>query len=103
MGSRCLQNEPHPSPPSRASRALSLDQPTAQHEKLLCQTWCQQVRQRGAAPGLCLLLGNTACWGIPSLGTPSRALSAFILCLPPLPFRSLLSPPKLWGKRQDGT
>ncbi|XP_058043513.1 very long-chain specific acyl-CoA dehydrogenase, mitochondrial-like isoform X2 [Ahaetulla prasina] len=28
---------------SRASRALSLGQPTAQHEKLLCQTWCQQA------------------------------------------------------------
>ncbi|XP_063162688.1 very long-chain specific acyl-CoA dehydrogenase, mitochondrial-like [Candoia aspera] len=31
---------------SRASRALSLGQPTAQHEKLLCQTWCQQAFQR---------------------------------------------------------
>ncbi|XP_013925188.1 PREDICTED: very long-chain specific acyl-CoA dehydrogenase, mitochondrial-like [Thamnophis sirtalis] len=28
---------------SRASRALSLGQPTAQHEKRLCQTWCQQA------------------------------------------------------------
>ncbi|KAM3835034.1 very long-chain specific acyl-CoA dehydrogenase, mitochondrial-like isoform 2-T2 [Vipera latastei] len=31
---------------SRASRALSLGQPTAQHEKLLCQTWCLQAFQR---------------------------------------------------------
>ncbi|XP_039197473.1 very long-chain specific acyl-CoA dehydrogenase, mitochondrial-like isoform X2 [Crotalus tigris] len=31
---------------SRASRALSLGQPTSQHEKLLCQTWCQQAFQR---------------------------------------------------------
>ncbi|KAM6441813.1 very long-chain specific acyl-CoA dehydrogenase, mitochondrial-like [Liasis olivaceus] len=31
---------------SRASRALSLGQPAAQHEKLLCQTWCQQAFQR---------------------------------------------------------
>ncbi|XP_029140832.1 very long-chain specific acyl-CoA dehydrogenase, mitochondrial-like [Protobothrops mucrosquamatus] len=34
---------------SRASRALSLGQPTAQHEKLLCQTWCQQAFQRVGA------------------------------------------------------
>uniref|UniRef100_A0A8C5RRM0 Very long-chain specific acyl-CoA dehydrogenase, mitochondrial n=1 Tax=Laticauda laticaudata TaxID=8630 RepID=A0A8C5RRM0_LATLA len=43
---------------SRASRTLFLGQPTAQHEKLLCQAWCQQVRQISAAPGLCWLLGS---------------------------------------------
>ncbi|XP_053161599.1 very long-chain specific acyl-CoA dehydrogenase, mitochondrial-like isoform X2 [Hemicordylus capensis] len=31
---------------SRASRTLSLGQPTAQHEKLLCQTWCREASQR---------------------------------------------------------
>ncbi|XP_007443824.1 very long-chain specific acyl-CoA dehydrogenase, mitochondrial-like [Python bivittatus] len=34
---------------ARASRALSLGQPAAQHEKLLCQTWCQQAFQRVCA------------------------------------------------------
>lgn len=100
MGSRCLQNEPHPSPPSRASRALSLGQPTAQHEKLLCQTWCQQVRQTGAAPGLCLLLGNTSCWWIPSLGTPCQSPAGFH----PLPSTPSLSQPAVSSQAmgQDG-
>ncbi|XP_054838604.1 very long-chain specific acyl-CoA dehydrogenase, mitochondrial-like [Eublepharis macularius] len=31
---------------SRASRTLALRQPTAQHEKLLCRTWCQEAFQR---------------------------------------------------------
>uniref|UniRef100_A0A8C6XG32 Very long-chain specific acyl-CoA dehydrogenase, mitochondrial n=1 Tax=Naja naja TaxID=35670 RepID=A0A8C6XG32_NAJNA len=45
MGSRCLQNQPHLHPlPGPA--ALSLGQPTAQHEKLLCQAWCQQAFPR---------------------------------------------------------
>ncbi|KAJ6644711.1 hypothetical protein lerEdw1_013630 [Lerista edwardsae] len=31
---------------SRASRSLSLRQPTAQHEALLCRTWCHEASQR---------------------------------------------------------
>ncbi|KYO26453.1 acyl-CoA dehydrogenase family member 9, mitochondrial [Alligator mississippiensis] len=31
---------------SRASRALAEGQPTAQHEKLLCDTWCQEASKR---------------------------------------------------------
>uniref|UniRef100_A0A8D0HKQ7 Uncharacterized protein n=1 Tax=Sphenodon punctatus TaxID=8508 RepID=A0A8D0HKQ7_SPHPU len=31
---------------SRASRALSLGNPTAEHEKLLCKTWCHEAYQR---------------------------------------------------------
>ncbi|XP_077204052.1 very long-chain specific acyl-CoA dehydrogenase, mitochondrial-like isoform X4 [Paroedura picta] len=31
---------------SRASRTLSLQQPTAEHEKLICRAWCQEAFQR---------------------------------------------------------
>ncbi|XP_064293711.1 very long-chain specific acyl-CoA dehydrogenase, mitochondrial isoform X2 [Phalacrocorax carbo] len=31
---------------SRASRALAMGHPTAQHERLLCDTWCQEAHQR---------------------------------------------------------
>ncbi|XP_025067269.1 very long-chain specific acyl-CoA dehydrogenase, mitochondrial-like [Alligator sinensis] len=31
---------------SRATRSLSLGQPTAEHEKLLCQTWCHEAFER---------------------------------------------------------
>ncbi|XP_069655781.1 very long-chain specific acyl-CoA dehydrogenase, mitochondrial [Haliaeetus albicilla] len=31
---------------SRASRSLAMEQPTAQHERLLCDTWCQEAHQR---------------------------------------------------------
>ncbi|XP_074991185.1 very long-chain specific acyl-CoA dehydrogenase, mitochondrial [Calonectris borealis] len=31
---------------SRASRSLATEHPTAQHERLLCDTWCQEAHQR---------------------------------------------------------
>uniref|UniRef100_A0A8B9MPW8 Very long-chain specific acyl-CoA dehydrogenase, mitochondrial n=1 Tax=Accipiter nisus TaxID=211598 RepID=A0A8B9MPW8_9AVES len=36
---------------SRASRSLAMEQPTAQHERLLCDTWCQEVRGAGGVLG----------------------------------------------------
>ncbi|GAB0201195.1 very long-chain specific acyl-CoA dehydrogenase, mitochondrial [Grus japonensis] len=34
---------------SRASRSLAMGHPTAQHERLLCDTWCQEAHQRVSA------------------------------------------------------
>lgn len=37
--------------PPRASRALSEGHPTAQHEKMLCDSWCTEVRSRATKYG----------------------------------------------------